>query len=76
MRECGLGLNSARVLSQIIFGDYFSHLDLAKNNIGNEGLKQLVKGLKRNFSIIHLDLGSNDITLEGAVLLFNSLHSH
>lgn len=46
MRECGLGIASARVLGQIITGDYFSHLDLSKNNLGNEGLQALLKGLK------------------------------
>lgn len=38
MRECGLGLASAQVISHIIAGDYFSHLDLGKNNLGNQGI--------------------------------------
>lgn len=46
MRECGLGEASATVLSQIITGDYFSHLDLGKNNLGNSGLVALLKGIK------------------------------
>lgn len=66
MRECGLGVQSAKVLGMIITGDYFSHLDLAKNNLSNEGLAALIKGLKQNYSLIHLDIGSNDITYEGA----------
>ena len=66
MRECGLGIASARVLGLIITGDYFSHLDISKNNLGNEGLAALIKGLKQNYSIVHLDIGSNDITFEGA----------
>jgi len=35
-----------------------------------------VKGLKQNCSLIHLDIGSNDITFEGAVKLFKALESH
>lgn len=46
MRECGLGENSANVISQIITGDQFSHLDLGKNNLGNAGLSALLKGIK------------------------------
>lgn len=46
MRESGLGHASAGVLSQIITGDYFSHLDLGKNNLGNKGLEALLKGIK------------------------------
>lgn len=45
-------------------------LDLAKNNIGNQGVKALATGLKSNQTLVELDLGSNDIMLEGASLLF------
>jgi hypothetical protein len=45
-------------------------LDLARNNLGNEGLIALIKGLKQNCSLVHLDVGSNDITFEGASKLF------
>lgn len=76
MRECGFGINSVKVISSIITGDYFSHLDLGKNNLGNQGIEILMKGLKSNRSIIHLDIGSNDITLEGAIILFKSLQKH
>lgn len=78
MREQGLGENSAAVLGQILAGnDHFSHLDLSRNNLGNEGLeKLLLRGLKMNCSLVHLDLGSNDITCEGAISLFRSLESH
>lgn len=76
MRECGLGEASAQVLSQIITGDTFSHLDIGKNNLGNSGLSSLLKGIRQNFSLIHLDLGSNDITFEGAIKLFKTLESH
>ncbi len=60
----------------MITGDYFSHLDLGKNNLGNLGLSVLLRGLRQNCSLIHLDLGSNDITYEGATQLFAALHKH
>jgi len=66
MRECGLGINSAKVISQIVAGNYFSHLDLGKNNLGNDGVEALCRGLKNNWSLIYLDIGSNDLTFEGA----------
>lgn len=66
MRECGLGIASARVLGSIMTGDYFCYLDLAKNNLGNDGLQALIKGLRTNCSLVHLDIGSNDVTYEGA----------
>lgn len=51
-------------------------MDLGKNNLGNSGLTSLLKGIKQNCSLIHLDLGSNDITFEGAIKLFNTLENH
>lgn len=76
LRESGLGEESAKVISQMITGDYFSSLDLGKNNLGNAGLISLAKGLKQNCSLIHLDIGSNDITHEGAAKLFTCLENH
>jgi hypothetical protein len=76
MKENGLGLGSAKVLSQIITGDHFVYLDLSRNNLGNDGVAALVKGVKTNCSLIHLDLGSNDITYEGANELFKGLEKH
>ena len=76
MRECGLGEASAKVLGHIITGDYFSHLDLGKNNLGNKGLCALLNGLRANCSLVHLDIGSNDITHEGAATLFQTLERH
>jgi Ran GTPase-activating protein (RanGAP) involved in mRNA processing and transport len=57
--------------------DRFSHLDLGRNNLGNSGLQALLyRGLRLNCSIMHLDIGSNDITDEGAIKLFTVLENH
>ena len=54
----------------------FAHVDISKNNLGNQGLANFLKGLMRCDSIVSLDIGSNDIMIEGASLLFRSLKSH
>lgn len=54
----------------------FVHVDLGKNNLGNAGLANLLKGVMRNDALVSLDIGSNDILIEGASLLFRSLKSH
>ena len=54
----------------------FAHVDLGKNNLGNAGLSNLLKGVMRCDSLVSLDIGSNDIMIEGASLLFRSLKSH
>ena len=54
----------------------FAHVDIGKNNLGNLGLANFLKGLMRSDSIVSLDIGSNDIMIEGASLLFRSLKSH
>jgi hypothetical protein len=65
-------------IGKIISGnEHFSHLDVGKNNLGNQGLAILMsRGLRINCSLIHLDIGSNDITDEGAVKLFKLIETH
>ena len=81
MNEQGLGANSAAVIGQILAAKNkhphdFCHLDLGKNNLGNEGLAELLKGIHRCKTLVSMDLGSNDIMLEGAGLLFRTLRTH
>lgn len=42
--------------------EHFARLDIRKNQIGNDGLKSLLKGLRCNHALVHLDIGSNDLT--------------
>ena len=41
--------------------------------MGNEGVVELLKGLKTNVSLVSLDLGSNDVTSAGSITLFKYL---
>jgi Ran GTPase-activating protein (RanGAP) involved in mRNA processing and transport len=75
-REIGLGFNSAKILGQILRLNNFSYLDLKKNVLGNKGLKELAKSISTNASLIHVDIGSNDITYEGANSFFVGLRKH
>ena len=44
--------------------------------MGNSGLANLLKGVIRCDSLVSLDIGSNDIAIEGASLLFKTLKKH
>eukprot|EP00347_Sterkiella_histriomuscorum_P016174 403354202 len=50
--------------------------DLRKNAISNEGIKQFVKNLSFNETLVDLNFGCNQISADGAALLFESLKSH
>jgi hypothetical protein len=50
---------------------------LRKNAISNEGIQALSKILRtKNKTIIHLDIGCNQITTDGAISLFEALRFH
>jgi hypothetical protein len=49
---------------------------LRKNFISNEGIKSLSKYILLNSHLVHLELGCNQITSEGAVHLFSILEKH
>ena len=79
MREQALGPHSALVIGKILAHapGYFSHLDVSRNNLGNGGLATLLaRGVRLSCSLVHLDIGSNDITCEGAQNLFQSIEGH
>jgi len=58
----GLGTKTAKVLSKLLATNTnISHLDLSNNQIGKKGFKKLLPGLLKNTSLIHLNLGCNDI---------------
>ena len=45
--------------------DIIGGLDLCHHHIGNKGVQDIAKALKNNTSITTLNLGCNDISLEG-----------
>lgn len=64
------------MLGSILRINKCSHLDLRKNILGNKGIKELAKAISTNASLVHVDIGSNDITYEGANAFFLSLRKH
>ena len=57
-----IGVNFIKALVKIIDNLDISHLILAKNQIGEEGITLLEGYLRRNRTVIHLDLSQNEIT--------------
>lgn len=58
----GIGPKSAKVISHMIaHNSKISSLDLSNNQIGKKGFMNLLPGLLKNTSIVHLNLGCNDI---------------
>jgi Ran GTPase-activating protein (RanGAP) involved in mRNA processing and transport len=55
----------------------FAHVDLSKNFFTNQGLKVIGETLKLyNTTVIHLNLGGNHISADGAAYLFQCLENH
>ena len=73
LRDWGFGSKCAKVFSNILSNFDISCLDLRKNMIGNRGIKTLWKGINESTSLVHIDLGSNDITSDGANYFFESI---
>lgn len=64
-REAGFGLKAAKWFKQILKQNGTSHLDVRKNLLGNSGLIELLSAVMTSYTLIHLDIGSNDVTFEG-----------
>jgi hypothetical protein len=72
----GLSYNFARELKQILLdpnNHRISKIDLHKNNLADLGVKTLMKAMKRNHTVIHLDVSSNEICNDGMVAIFKAL---
>ena len=76
LRDCGLGTNCCEIFADILKNYDISKLDLRKNIIGNEGIKELCKGISETTSLMHIDLGSNDITSDGANYFFSKIQDN
>jgi hypothetical protein len=74
LNNCNLGLNSIKILLQIFLNfDRICVLNLSKNNINDKGLILLSKAIKKSFSLISVDVSSNNITYEGGKQFINDL---
>ncbi len=72
--ECNISLNSINALCSILYNSNIcSRLILRKNNLGDKGVKNLMKILKDNTSIVYLDLSSNNIGILGGDEIFKML---
>lgn len=77
LQEQNMSVNCANYITKILLNnDYFTHLELSKNNFRDRGCIILSEALLRNDSIIHVDLSSNDIGEEGATAIFNVLRTN
>ena len=73
LSECYLGINSIKVISDILFNtNRIARLNLTKNNIGDRGLEILINSIKNSISLVSLNLTSNSITYKGGNILFES----
>ena len=67
LSECYFGLNSIKVLSEILYdSNIIARLELTKNNIWDRGLEILVNSL----SLLSLNVTSNSITYKGGNIIF------
>ena len=74
--DWGFGYSWAKIFSNFLSKFDINSLDLRKNKLGNEGIKEMCKGIADSKTLIHIDLGSNDITSEGANALFEWFMNH
>ena len=51
----------------------FYYLDVRKNCLGDEGVRELAPALKYTSSLVHLDLSSNELGTKGGSRLFKAL---
>lgn len=74
----GLGDAAMIVLDKILINNVdFSQLDISKNYVSNSGIKVIANCLKYcNNSLVHINIGGNNIQPEGAQYFFRSLYDH
>jgi len=78
LSDMGLGDASMLVVDRILSGNKnFSQLDISKNQVTNVGIKYLANCLKHsNDTLVHINIGCNNIQPEGAQYFFNCLQDH
>jgi len=77
MSNCKLGVSEADKIGKMIYyNKTISSVNLGCNEIGNNVVKKLVRQLRGNTTIKHLDLCDNGITVIGAKRLKGLLTTH
>ena len=74
LAEQGLGVQSAKVITEILFtNDSFCKLSLPKNALGDSGARIISEALSKVQNIISLDLSCNLITPLGGLHIFRAV---
>ena len=74
LSECYLGINSAKLISKILYGtNRISRLNLTRNNLGDYGVEILVYSIKNSTSLVYLNITSNLISYKGGKIIFEEL---
>jgi len=67
LADMGLGDASIGVVSSILKkNSRFAQLDMRKNFLSNAGLKTLAHAIGKNTGLVHISLGCNQFSSEGA----------
>ena len=72
----GLSQNSATCLKNILLdhsNDRIARIELHKNNLGDAGVKILMKAIRTSKTVVNLNLASNEICNDGMISIFKGL---
>lgn len=73
-KESNFGIACCEILSNILSkSDKVARLILSRNNIGDLGIIKLMDGVKKNKSVVLLDISSCNLTYRGGNIVFSSL---
>jgi Ran GTPase-activating protein (RanGAP) involved in mRNA processing and transport len=73
-KEIGLGLESSKVLQEILKDNrHFAFINLSKNNLKDGGCLNISEGILKSLGVVHLDISSNDLTCEGVFKVVKKL---
>jgi Ran GTPase-activating protein (RanGAP) involved in mRNA processing and transport len=68
--------NELRMILMNPLNDRIAHVDLHKNDLGDAGVKTLMKAIKLSKTVVHLNVASNEISNEGMSAIFKSLQKN
>lgn len=71
-----LGPKIIHQLRDFVNMDKIAVLNLAKNNIGDQGVYFLMQSVRQNRSLVHLNLASNEISGKGMEVIFDAFRTN